>query len=151
MQQSSLDRSLTGAKYILTQQLFSRALTFAANVFLVRVSHINTMAHVFDMELYSATILFISRESYRLALLRNLKQSVNSDQLIINVSFIPPLIGTALMIICLLNLGQLETYRWNTYVIYSLACLIELMTEPMYIYAQRRFLYDIRVKSEGGY
>jgi hypothetical protein len=60
-------------------------------------------------------------------------------------------LGVALMTIWLLLLGELEPYRWNIYIIYSIACLIELMTEPIYIYLQRRFLYDIRVKSEGGF
>jgi Rft protein len=60
LKDNNLALSVKGAMYILSQQLLSRMLTFGMNVFLIRISTLSTMGIVFDMELYSATILFLS-------------------------------------------------------------------------------------------
>jgi oligosaccharide translocation protein RFT1 len=108
------------------------------------------MGIVFDMELYSATVLFLSRESIRMALLRNPSKSSNSLQLCINMAFIPPIIGILLMgLMYFYSLSeQVTDFKWRVLVIYSWATLVELMVEPMYIYASTQFLYPIRVWSE---
>lgn len=119
------------------------------------------MGIAFDMELFSATILFLSRECFRLALIRNpsnvnQRNLRNSQQLVANMSFIPLVVGTVMMVVGLMffvdfnNSDLSQSRRQTTILIYSAACFVELLTEPMYILVQSGLLYHIRVWSEGG-
>lgn len=148
----TLKQTVKGAAYILTLQLVSRVVTFAMNIFLVRISSLGTLGAVFDMELYLSTILFLSREPIRMALLRNPTVTKTALQTYVNMAFIPIAIGILLMLvgylytIAFLNLSY---ESWLISSLYSAAILLELWTEPMYIYGSTQFFYSIRVYAEG--
>lgn len=149
----ALELSVKGAFYILSQQLVSRLLTFTLNIFLIRSSPLGAMGIVFDMELYSATILFLSREWIRMALLRNPK--IKSQQLLVNLAWIPPMLGIIMTSLYLIltnssaTSNSIDHEQLRIVWIYSAAAIIELLTEPMYIHTQSLFKYQIRVWSEG--
>jgi oligosaccharide translocation protein RFT1 len=83
-----------------------------------------------------------------MALLRN--PSENSQQLSMNLSYVPSIIGAVIVGIgSLFMYSGLSPFRTHSLWIYSFAAIVELLTEPFYIYTQRQLLYQIRVWSEG--
>ncbi|THH20602.1 hypothetical protein EW146_g776 [Bondarzewia mesenterica] len=89
-----------------------------------------------QFELLLSTILFLSREGVRNALLRApSSSSINvSDVLVTNISLLPPLLGIP--------------FRLSV-AIYPLAASIELLAEPLYTRAQIDLRFDVRVRAEG--
>ncbi|KAH6580023.1 hypothetical protein BASA60_003027 [Batrachochytrium salamandrivorans] len=75
-----LASTFQGARYMLLQQLMTRGLTFALNMFLIRISPVELLGVVDKLDLLMSTVLFVSRESIRMALLRN-TLATNSAQL----------------------------------------------------------------------
>ncbi|KAI9090842.1 Rft protein-domain-containing protein [Phlyctochytrium arcticum] len=183
--QQSIARSIQGGAYLLLLQLVSRGATFLLNNVVQRLTSIAVVGMASDMELLSGTVLFLSRESLRLALLRgeddvqdrttnaemtpqdgpspvqdkkgNLHQkSVKAPavtkqlQLVVNLSYLPLVFGTALNFATLLyhqyGLGSKASYALF---VYMMAAVIELASEPMFILCQRNMLHDIRAKVEG--
>ncbi|TPX68532.1 hypothetical protein SpCBS45565_g03018 [Spizellomyces sp. 'palustris'] len=67
----ALSSSIKGAGYLFLLQLSSRAATFLLNNLVQRVSSIQTVGIASDLELLSGTVLFLSRENLRMALLRS--------------------------------------------------------------------------------
>ena len=130
---------------MLLQQLLSRGLTFALNILLARLSDLRTMGSVLQLELLSATVLFVSRESIRNALLRG-----STDRLAFNLAFVPVAIGSVLC---------LSLYCYYSYTVgvesvrlecvYLVAAMVELASEPFYVLLQRNLMYAYRVRTEG--
>ncbi|KAJ3054217.1 Oligosaccharide translocation protein rft1 [Rhizophlyctis rosea] len=74
----ALSSSLQGAAYLLILQFTSRIGTFVLNNLIQRRSTLAAFGQVSDLELYYSTVLFLSRENIRMALLRS-SSATDSD------------------------------------------------------------------------
>ena len=137
---SLLKSSISSASSLVALQLFSRLFTFALNQALVRLvspSAYGTAAIQFELML--STILFLSREGIRNSLLRASKDKMTGNANVTNLSFLPITLG--------IPLAVSMTWLYGTYAgeevhsqphfglsiwIYSLAALVELLSEPMH-------------------
>ena len=89
MSENTLKASVKGAKYIFSQQLIVRLLTFLANIYTTRAISLTTLGILQDLDLFRSSLLFISRETIRMALLRNSSAKSCNLQVLVNMSFIP--------------------------------------------------------------
>lgn len=131
-----LQSSLSSASSLMGLQLFSRLFTFALNQALVRMvspSAFGTAAIQFELLL--GTILFLSRQGVRNAVLR----IKGVDASVQNLSFIPVLAGLPLSLISTIAYGYFaseetrsQAYFQSSVVIYALASLLELLIEPLH-------------------
>jgi oligosaccharide translocation protein RFT1 len=135
-----MDKSASGFRAILSQQVLSRLITFILNIYLTRISTLGTMGLVLDMDLYLSTVLFLARESVRLSALRN--PYTDKLQLLVNISYIPLALGSVL-IFAFMNFSN------PVLGLYSVAALIELASEPFYNLLQFKLLYGKRVHVQG--
>ena len=127
---------LKAASSLIGLQLFSRLFTFILNQALFRMvspSAFGTAAIQF--ELLSSTILFLSREGVRNAVLRVRKSGTVTD----NISLIPFLLGLPLAFLSTafyIHLATQETrvqpYFVLSIIIYAFSAVLELLTEPMH-------------------
>lgn len=153
---------LTGRSLVLLQ-LLSRLLTFGLNQSLVRIASpkvFGTAAIQFD--LVSSTILFLSREGIRNALLRNQgteDRSGTAQRQMRALSAVPLQLGTIVAsVVCGVYLYFSSTVttsqsRFHASLgLYVLSALLELAIEPMYLRALRSSpaRMDVRVQAEGG-
>jgi oligosaccharide translocation protein RFT1 len=167
-----LGNATGGTLYLIIIQVASRALTFAGNQFVLRYLSPQLLGIAVQLELYSVSVLYFSRESLRVALQRqpsrdNEHVSSNSkaasparlsrSQVIINLSFIAIGIGIPLTV----GLGWLyykgqnnnveiqeSPYFGSSLQIYAVATVIELFSEPCFVVIQERLLYRSRARSE---
>ncbi|KAF8335856.1 Rft protein-domain-containing protein [Cantharellus anzutake] len=149
-------------------QLFSRLFTFALNQVAVSIASpevFGTASIQFDLLLSS--ILFLSREGVRNALLRS--DSVENNprkssevpaqaqrQLITNISLLPVFLGCPLAIIVgsvyasfASNSTTSQPHFKLAMHLYVLAAVFELISEPLYIRAQNNLEVGVRVRAEG--
>lgn len=146
----SISSTLKTGRSLVLLQLLTRVLTFVLNQSLVRLASpevFGTAAIQFD--LISSTILFLSREGIRNALLRSNKN--------IALARLPLKLGiavaTAVIGIYLYSSNNTTTSQEGFYGALSLyvgAALVELSTEPMYIQTIRSGKMGVRVQAEGG-
>ncbi|OCH92625.1 Rft-1-domain-containing protein [Obba rivulosa] len=163
-----LSATLTSASFLVLLQLFSRLFTFILNQALVRLVSPQVFGTAaIQFELLLSTILFLSREGIRNALLRaptSTKDSGKKDDgesagagaLVTNISLLPVLLGIPTSILA--TLVYLRTASASTtsqphfhlaVAIYALAAFCELLSEPLYIRAQNELRFDVRVRAEG--
>jgi oligosaccharide translocation protein RFT1 len=144
-----LRSAATGASYNMLLQLAFRALTFLMNAYVLR--HISSellgVVNVRLTLLYT-TILFVSREAFRKACLSKSNVGIQWRQTINLLWCTVPLgIVTAVLlsVIWLFVLEQPSTdhYFWGV-LAYSLAAVLELCAEPLWVVGQI-FLY-VRLK-----
>ncbi|KAJ3179625.1 Oligosaccharide translocation protein rft1 [Geranomyces variabilis] len=164
--QDALNSSIKGAGYLFLLQLSSRMATFLLNNFIHRVSSIRTVGIASDLELLSGTILFLSRENLRMALLRNVTDDVSADtvpekeraeqrekhnrtqrQKLVNLSFLPLLAG--LLLVFFMATFKREYLDRSSAWMYVIAALLELCSEPMYLLVQSGLMYRARARVEG--
>ncbi|EFE39663.1 nuclear division Rft1 protein, putative [Trichophyton verrucosum HKI 0517] len=169
-------RLALGPVYLIAIQVVSRALTFLANQVLLR--HITPYAFglASQIELYSITVLFFSRESIRLAAQRqppditkaadidstdkrpenakNQEENAGS-QAVVNISYVPIALGLPMAYVfgvLYLNLGQSDRTLGHieriSFLIVQLATVLELLSEPLFAVVQQRMLYGTRAKVE---
>lgn len=164
-QQSLLSTSLASASSLVLLQLFSRVFTFILNQALVRLVSPQVFGTAaIQFELLLSTILFLSREGFRNALLRcstSSKQKkdgkdTSEDILVSNISLLPVLLGIPITLASTslyLNASSTSTSSQPHFqlsvIIYALAAFCELLSEPLYIKAQNELRFDIRVRAEG--
>jgi len=152
--------SLTNASSLVLLQLFSRALTFGLNQALVRLATPQTFGTAaIQFELLLSTILFLSREGVRNALLRSSVKSQKKDSnaaLTENISLIPVYLGLPVSWLAVLVYVQSvstttssQPYFHLSIVIYGFAAILELLSEPLYIRAQNELRLNVRVRAEG--
>ncbi|CAO3622189.1 unnamed protein product [Cunninghamella blakesleeana] len=175
-----LSSTAKGASYLIFLQLLSRMLTFILHQIVLRYTTPETfgIASV-KLELLLSTILFISREGYRCALIRgdttndtddnNNKQQlkkgepipddtmIGMEQKVMNLSYIPTLLG--LLTTCLAcgyylttiddMLASLYPYYRLSVVLFGTAAFIELCIEPLFILALNKMYFQLRVTVEG--
>lgn len=158
--------SLASASSLVLLQLFSRGFTFILNQLLVRLVSPQVFGTAaIQFELLLSTILFLSREGVRNALLRASQTSSNtkaeakarkSEALVANIALLPVLLGVPITIFSALTyLGassestRSQPHFSTSVLIYALAAFCELLSEPLYIRAQNELRFDVRVRAEG--
>jgi len=152
--------SLANASSLVLLQLFSRAFTFGLNQALVRLATPQTFGTAaIQFELLLSTILFLSREGVRNALLRSSVKDEKRDSnvaLVENISLIPVFLGvpvsglTALVYVHFASTITTSQPHFHLSVaIYAVAAILELLSEPLYIRAQNELKLNIRVRAEG--
>ena len=161
---SLLSTSLASASSLVLLQLFSRGFTFILNQALVRLVSPQVFGTAaIQFELLLSTILFLSREGFRNALLRSTggkdageKEKVSREILVSNISLLPVLLGIPITLASTtlyLNASSSSTSSQPHFqlsvIIYALAAFFELLSEPLYIKAQNELRFDIRVRAEG--
>ncbi|KAI0373126.1 Rft-1-domain-containing protein [Pilatotrama ljubarskyi] len=160
---SLLSATLASASSLVLLQLFSRLITFVLNQALVRLVSPQVFGTTsIQFELLLSTILFLSREGVRNALLRapsgaheSRDQSV-TRRLVTNVSLLPVLLGIPIALFsAFVYLGTSSSttssqphFRTGV-VLYVLAAFFELLSEPMYIRTQNELRFHVRVRAEG--
>jgi len=173
-----LSSSVAGASSLVMLQLISRMATFVLHQIVLRYTDPATfgIASV-QLELLLATILFLSREGFRCALLRGsdvttvdynersqekLKDSIifanspiGSIQKITNLSYVPIPIGMittfltcAFYIFYATEESLAKPYYVTSVVLYGLAAFGELIIEPLYIAAMDNLVFILRVRCE---
>ncbi|KAF0424540.1 Rft-1-domain-containing protein [Gigaspora margarita] len=170
-----LSSSVSGASSLVILQLISRLATFGLHQIVLRYTDPATfgIASV-QLELLLATILFLSREGFRCALMRgddtivvdnnnNSKEttvladsSKGSVQKITNLSYVPIPVGiitTFLACAFYVRYATEETFNTPYYVtsvvLYGLSAFGELIIEPLYITSMNNFIFKLRVSCEG--
>ncbi|RDX47405.1 Rft-1-domain-containing protein [Lentinus brumalis] len=160
-----LSATLASGRSLVLLQLFSRIVTFVLNQALVRLVSPQVFGTTsIQFELLLSTILFLSREGVRNALLRaqtssGAEQSSSRDAsspLVTNISLLPVFLGipTALGS-ALLYIGSSSSTTSSqphfqaSVALYVVAALFELLSEPMYIRTQNELRFRVRVRAEG--
>lgn len=156
---SLVSASLASASSLVLLQLLSRVFTFILNQALVRLVTPQVFGTAsIQFELLLSTILFLSREGVRNALLRSTEDKAQPKQstLTYNISLLPVLLGApvaaASLCIYLFSSSSITSSQPHFHlsaVIYALAAFCELLSEPLYIRAQNELRFDVRVKAEG--
>ncbi|KAI0668325.1 Rft-1-domain-containing protein [Trametes maxima] len=160
---SLLSATLASGSSLVLLQLFSRALTFVLNQALVRLVSPQVFGTTsIQFELLLSTILFLSREGVRNALLRASQDAQQpsdravTHRLVTNVSLLPVLLGipTALLsAFVYLGASSVTTssqpHFRTSVILYALAALFELLSEPLYIRTQNELRFHVRVRAEG--
>ncbi|KAF8628585.1 hypothetical protein AX17_005981 [Amanita inopinata Kibby_2008] len=152
-----LRTSISSASSLVALQLVSRLFTFVLNQALVRLvspSAYGTAAIQFELML--STILFLSREGIRNALLRATKDRMKTNSSVTNLSFLPIALGIPLAIGTTWLYGayageevHVQPHFILSIWLYALAALVELLTEPMHNTAMSELRTGVRVKAEG--
>ncbi|KAF0906641.1 hypothetical protein E2562_012222 [Oryza meyeriana var. granulata] len=143
-------------KYNFAAQFLSRVIPFLYNSWFVRqLSADDCAAYALQLPLFINCVLFLSREGFRRACLRNDSNSgdVISDEKILKVAWMIFPFGilvsfiSSLFVLRIKKLRLSDTYAKATIII-GFACVLELLAEPLYILSQRKKYYQIRVYTE---
>lgn len=160
---SLLSATLASGSSLVLLQLFSRVITFVLNQALVRLVSPQVFGTTsIQFELLLSTILFLSREGVRNALLRAQTNTQHSPdetttrRLTTNVSLLPILLGFptaafsafAYLVMSSSTTSSQPHFRVSV-ILYALAALFELLSEPMYIRTQNELRFQVRVRAEG--
>jgi oligosaccharide translocation protein RFT1 len=147
---ASISSTLKTGRSLVLLQLLTRVLTFVLNQSLVRLASpevFGTAAIQFDL-IYT-TILFLSREGIRNALLRS-TSNIALARLPLKLGFA---VATAAVGVYLYSSNGDTTSQEGFYSalgLYVGAALVELWVEPMYIQTIRSGRMGVRVQAEGG-
>ncbi|KAI7856262.1 Rft protein-domain-containing protein [Circinella umbellata] len=171
-----LASSAKGAGYLVLLQFASRMLTFGLHQIVLRYTTAETLGIAsVKLELLLSTILFISREGFRCALLRgndtndddnnNIKthdrlgnnNNNNNEQKITNLAYIPTILGLiTTCLACSYYLSTIDTitatkypYYRTSVLLFGIAAFAELLVEPLFILAMNRLYFQLRVSVEG--
>lgn len=136
---SLLNASFSSLSSLISLQLFSRLFTFILNQALFRIVSPKTFGTAaIQFELLLSTILFISREGVRNALLRA-RPSDEGRIARANLALLPSILGIPLAIIAAVGYSQIAEYETRiqpgfelSIGIYALAAVVELLSEPMH-------------------
>ncbi|KAH7333756.1 Rft protein-domain-containing protein, partial [Rhizoctonia solani] len=148
--------SVNSAYSLIGLQVLSRLATFTLNQLLLRLASPKVFGTAaIQLDLLLSTVLFLSREGVRNALLRVPRESSGSTK-IINVSTIPVLLGAPLAFGLTLAYHTIaspatraQPYFDRAVSIYALAALVDLISEPLHNRAQNLMRFNLRVKAEG--
>src|SRR5436305_12169114 len=145
--------SANGATYLILLQLFTRLLTFTFNHLILRHTSPSTFGlATIQLDLLISTILFLSREGFRISLQRhpgNLQRTVN-------LSYIP--LATGLLATCLgcaifLSTATEQVKRIGGFresvLLFGLSAVIELGGEMGFNVSQEMLLFRTRSLAEG--
>ena len=150
---SLFSASAKGASYLILLQLFTRLLTFTFNQLILR--HTNPSVFGFatiQLELLSSTILFLSREGFRIALQRGRGEIHRT----VNLAYIPFITGIFAAIIGCYGFwrgADVEVQALRGFgmsiVLYGIATVVELFSEPCFAVAQQMLMFRVRTLAEG--
>lgn len=158
---SLLSTTLASGSTLVLLQLFSRVITFVLNQALVRLVSPQVFGTTsIQFELLLSTILFLSREGIRNALLRTTpsspSQKTTDNPLVTNISLLPILLGIPTAIGSALlylrtssSMTSSQPHFTVSVLLYVLAAFFELLSEPMYIRTQNELRFHVRVRAEG--
>jgi oligosaccharide translocation protein RFT1 len=150
---SVFSASARGASYLILLQLFTRLMTFTFNQLILR--HTDPAVFGFatiQLELLSSTILFLSREGFRIALQRER----GDIQRVVNLAYIPFVTGVVGAILGCYGfwrtadpaVRQLGGFT-DSILLYGVATVVELFSEPCFAVAQQMLLFRVRTMAEG--
>ncbi|KAL4065422.1 Rft protein-domain-containing protein [Scleroderma citrinum] len=163
---SILQHSLSSVRDLIGLQLVSRLFTFVLNQGLVRLASPRAYGTVaVQFELFTSTILFLSREGIRNALLRvwpqkrmhpqSKKDKIQAAQCA-NLATLPVLLGipitflAAATYMCTVSEDARQQPHFNLALfIYAAAAVVELCSEPMHNRAMGEGCTSTRVRAEG--
>ncbi|KAL9129146.1 MAG: hypothetical protein Q9217_002321 [Psora testacea] len=178
MPPSLLARSAQGATFLILLQIASRALTFIVNQVLLRYLSPQILGVATQLELFSISTLYFSRESIRVALQREQSDeereeptkeksngqdvqrssSIQADQRVqeaVDLSYVAIGMGIVLTMIFQwlyirrADVAVLSTkYLHASLNLYALATVCELLHEPLFAIAQQQMLYGTRASAE---
>ncbi|KAI5062085.1 hypothetical protein GOP47_0022624 [Adiantum capillus-veneris] len=144
--------------HLMISQVTSRVFSFSLNLLIARrLSQEDYAVFSIQFHLVITTILFLSREGFRRACLRteirfkDLK-STKQDQFMAIAWLTVPLGVMLSVLTCavLLQKKGLNKSRESAhaFVVLGLSCIMEILSEPLYILAQNMLLLQVRVKVE---
>ncbi|VAI50551.1 unnamed protein product [Triticum turgidum subsp. durum] len=143
-------------KYNFAAQFLSRIIPFLYNGWFVRqLNADDCAAYALQLPLFINCVLFLSREGFRRACLRNNsgRGDVLSDEEILKVAWMIIPFGLfvtfigSLFVLRIKKLKLSDPYAKATLII-GFACMLELLAEPLYILSQTKKYYIIRVYTE---
>ncbi|KAJ1299262.1 hypothetical protein OPQ81_002699 [Rhizoctonia solani] len=148
--------TVNSAYSLIVLQVLSRLATFTLNQLLLRLASPKVFGTAaIQLDLLLSTVLFLSREGVRNALLR-VPRELSGSTKIKNVSTIPALLGAPLAFGLTLGYRTIASpatraqhYFDQAVSIYALAALIDLVSEPLHNRAQSLMQFNLRVKAEG--
>ncbi|KAG9088044.1 Oligosaccharide translocation protein rft1, partial [Ceratobasidium sp. 392] len=148
--------SVNSAYSLIALQVLSRVATFTLNQVLLRLASPKVFGTAaIQLDLLLSTVLFISREGVRNALLRIPRDSLSSPK-VVNVSTLPVLLGAPLAFLITTGYRTIasDATRMQPHFdlavsIYAAAALVDLLSEPLHNRAQGQMRFDLRVKAEG--
>ena len=159
----------SGTLYLIFIQVASRALTFIGNQVLLRFLSPELLGIAVQLELFSVFVLYFSRESLRVALQRQPTQEAEKttrdgqdenltslqSQTFVNLSYLVVFLGSFLT----LGFGYVwykqadeavlaSPYFGTCLLLYGIATIIELLSEPSFVIIQQNLLYKSRAHAE---
>ncbi|KAG6853215.1 hypothetical protein C0991_006118 [Blastosporella zonata] len=145
--------SFRSASSLMGLQLFSRLFTFVLNQAMFRLAPPRAYGTAaIQFELLLSTILFLSREGVRNALLR-VKSAGPGTR---NLSVLPVLLGFPLALVTAWGYAHFagaevrgQEHFKTSIALYAGAALLELMSEPMHNLAMAELRTGVRVRAEG--
>jgi len=154
-----LSASTRGTSFLVLIQIVSRALTFLGNQVLLRYLSPESLGVATQLELYSISVLYFSRESLRVAIQRQPAETSDArrhqSQAIVNVSYLTIAGGVLLAYgfgISYASYGgndvlQTPMFRTSVHIV-GIAAVVELLAEPAFAIVQQRMLYKSRALTE---
>jgi oligosaccharide translocation protein RFT1 len=159
-----------GTLYLIFTQVASRALTFIGNQVLLRFLSPTLLGIAIQLEVLSTMVLYSSRESLRVALLRQ-PSTVQRDvkkgkidaidalqeqyQSSVNLAYLPIALGLIVSLISgtwYFKSADPEAlkspYYTEAFYIYGVATLLELSAEPFFVVIQQGALFPQRARAE---
>lgn len=143
-------RATRGAQWILFFNVFQKLLTFGMNQVIVRQSspEVFGIAAV-QLELLLSTLLFLSREGIRLALLRSVVVDHRGLQQFVNLSWLPALLVTLftsiIFVYCPSFVGGMDR---SVVLLYCGGALLESLGEPLFNLYNQCFRVDCRLAAD---
>jgi oligosaccharide translocation protein RFT1 len=137
---SLLQASFSSVSALVALQLFSRLFTFVLNQALFRIASPKAFGTVaIQFEFLLSTLLFLSREGVRNALLRAWPSDDERRGARANLALLPSMLGIPLAIIAGVGYSLLAGHETTSQPgftlsigIYALAAVVELLSEPMH-------------------
>lgn len=134
MSESAGSSVFSNTKWFMAISVVQKIITFALNQIMVVSTSPEVLGQAaVQLELLLSTLLFLSREGIRLAVLRQPVGTKATFQSIVNISWLPPLI--VLLFIGLITVAKerfVPEYDFKVVYMYSGAAFVECLGEPLY-------------------
>eukprot|EP00048_Salpingoeca_helianthica_P021434 m.12234 g.12234 ORF g.12234 m.12234 type:complete len:545 (-) comp5976_c0_seq1:62-1696(-) len=141
----------TAALYNVALQVAFRGITFGVNAYVLRCTTAEILGTVnVRLTLLYSTILFLSREAVRKAVLSGSQQSWLTLRDFVSISFSTGLLWTSAISFVwavLLQQPDVANYR-AAVVVFGVSALVELATEPFWLLTQTHMLPRLKVVAE---
>lgn len=161
---SSSPSMIKGASLLITLQLISRLVTFAANQLLLRLITAPLLGLSAQLEVYYLSVLFFARESLRVAIQRQGPSAASGDgkdaqaresQAVVNLGYLAVGLGAVVSIgmgwtyLAYATEATLAApYLVPSLQLYGVAAMVELLSEPCFVLMQTRLQFGTRAAAE---